>query len=326
MHFIMALLAIFLAGCGQVIRTSTANDFFAQQSDGALMSYAFARGEFTITASYAAKPKLLTISSDPQIRALPDFNHKHTLAYTHGPLSTDEVDIILDNGILKTVSSTTQDQSIEAIKAVNTLLTQVASTQTALNPPVHKALVVNTPPPETYKYPCTADEDIKVNRIVDLTYHKTGVLVIQQASSTCSVRLSVNYVKLKSVFGLAGFPNNYEESPTERICDEAVCFRLAGAYEVSATAALYNGKDPVLGADKKPVVTTTKVQMFAPVHGAVGFVHFKRRAFVTNSTKINFVNGMVSEFYAKNPSELVGFLSLPSTVLNSVVLTVPLVK
>jgi hypothetical protein len=61
--------------------------------------------------------------------AQPDLNHVHSLMYSHGSLSIDQPDIMLDGVMLKQVSSTTQDQTIAAIQALNTLLTQVGTTQ-----------------------------------------------------------------------------------------------------------------------------------------------------------------------------------------------------
>jgi hypothetical protein len=62
----------------------------------------------------------------------------------------------------------------------------------------------------------------------------------------------------------------------------------------------------------------------APHSTELGFVHFNRRRFVTNSTTLTFTNGMVSKFTAKDPSELVGFLSLPAELLKGAVIAVPL--
>ena len=50
----------------------------------------------------------------------------------------------------------------------------------------------------------------------------------------------------------------------------------------------------------------------------LAFIRFNRRAFVANKTEIEFQNGIVSRFHAKNPSEVVGFLEFPTQVLKGV--------
>lgn len=321
----LCVAALLLAGCGQSIRTLNADDARHGPPNGALMSYAFARAELTFNASFTAKSGLLTISADP-IKALPDFAHQHELSYSHGALSTDDVAISLDNGMLKKISSTTTDQTVDAVKAANALLTQVAATQTALSAPSAHKLVAETP---TYKNPCGNAEDIKVSRTVDVTYDDRGKLIIQQASSTCTIRLDIELVKLITTLGIAGSPRESDEPSTENICNEAVCFRLAGAYRIKATATLINSAtgDVVKMPDNKtPIAATADIQVMAPQRDAVGFVRFNRHAFVANSTSVSFTNGIVSDFTAKDPSEIVGFLSLPTELLKTVVLTVPLVK
>jgi hypothetical protein len=61
-------------------------------------------------------------------------------------------------------------------------------------------------------------------------------------------------------------------------------------------------------------VTSTQ-QLLAPQADAMGFVRFNRRAFVTNATFIAFSNGMISEFRSSDPSEAVGFFTLPISLL-----------
>jgi hypothetical protein len=63
---------------------------------------------------------------------------------------------------------------------------------------------------------------------------------------------------------------------------------------------------------------TLTFRVLAPSQ-AIGFVRFNRRAFVINKTFITFgSNGLVNEFYASNPSEVVGFIQVPTELMKGV--------
>jgi hypothetical protein len=299
------LLAVSLsAACSPVIETVSKNEVVPQSFDGALLSYAFARGEVSIAASY--KSGGLSIAA-PQFTPQPDLNHVHALLYGHGPLSIDQPDIQLDGVMLKMVSSTTQDQTVAAVQALNSLLTQIGTTQAALNKPggglIHALTVA----------PAQCTDDIQVSRVVDVTYGKVGPLSVNQSGQKCHVELDVKVTPPIKTFGIAGFPRPGDDSITEDYCNQAVCFRLTGAYVVVSTATLI-GPAP----DRKVMATvTSKQQVLAPQQDAIGFVRFNRRAFVTNTTSITFANGMISEFKSSDPSEIVGFFTLPVALLQT---------
>jgi hypothetical protein len=200
--FALGILSV--AGCGPVIQTLSVGQGIAESFDGAMISYAFARGELSVTASYSKG--ILSISSDPQITAKADLNHQHTLVYQHGGLSIDEVDIQLDGAILKKVSSTTTDQSITALQAANTLLGQIATTQTTLGvakPTTAKGLA----PPATDQF---GSDDIKVSRTADITYGKLKDPMVLQVSANCSIHLKMNVSAPVRTFGIAGYPRGVE--------------------------------------------------------------------------------------------------------------------
>jgi hypothetical protein len=111
-------------------------------------------------------------------------------------------------------------------------------------------------------------------------------------------------------FGLVGFPKPGDETINEDYCNQAVCFRLTGAYQVVSTATSVD-------QDGNHTPATVVSQVLAPQADAIGFVRFNRRAFVTNMTTIVFTQGMVSEFKSSDPSEAVGFFTLPVALLQS---------
>jgi hypothetical protein len=114
-----------------------------------------------------------------------------------------------------------------------------------------------------------------------------------------------------TTFGFEGFPNLGDESIiTEDFCNHAVCFRLTGGYQIVSKATLVGPDGPIYS------VTSTQ-QILAPRQDAIGFVRFKRRLFVTNTTTISFQNGMIWQFKSSDPSEMVGFFALPGTLLQT---------
>jgi hypothetical protein len=291
--------------CGEVIQTTPPYGEPAEAVDGALVSYAFTRTELTVGASYKAGGPL-TIAA-PTVAGMPDFDHVHTLVYRHNPLSIDAPDIMLNGVLLAQVNSTTTDQSVQAISALNTVLTQAAATQTALSAaatkaPIKTAMVVSTKP--------TCGDDTQVSLTRDITYGHSYSLVVQQSSKDCTIDLQVQSGPPYTVLGFVGYPRNDDVRPTEDYCNLAVCFRLTAGYNVTITALLRT-----TGGAPASVKQTVTQQVIGASRYDVGYVHFNRRAFTANMTQITFTQGLVSEFKSSDPSEVVGFLALPAAAL-----------
>jgi hypothetical protein len=324
-ELVASLLAalLILAGCGPSIWTVSNKSDIPENFDGALLSYALASGEVQFSAAFNPKDDApLSITSDQAVKAVPDYNHMHVLAYNHESLSSDDVSIDLDGPLLKQLSSTTEDKSVATILAVNALLTQTAATQKALQQADKNKMTILSLKPaekEPAPKPCT---DMKVSRTVNVSYRSPKNLVVQQGSqagSECKLTITIDVTKPTHTFGVSGFAGDAPEVPTEQQCDRAVCFRLASTYHITATAIMTQ-KNTTLGR------TAMEFDVIAPRPDRIGFVRFNRRAFVQNTTTIQWTNGVVSHFAAKNPSEVLGFFSLPTALLGSVALTVPLVK
>lgn len=326
---------LLLLGCaGPVVQTLNKNAPLPENSDSAILSYAFAKGVLSVTAQYD-KDKAFWISSDPNITALPDLNHVHKLTYQHAGLSTDQVEIQLSNGILQKISSTSNDQTIDTVKALNALLTQVGVAKPTLQKLMVKEILRGgepSPPPSSDVSNC--QDKFSVTQVVDITNRQLLDSPEIRLAGKCYITLKVEPPRLTRVFDVTGYPENQLDNPTEDFCDQAVCFRPTGAYTLNVTAQIFlNGKDKVAvtikdekGNPKEAKLNTT-IQVLAPSGGTrIGFVRFNRRAFVENSTTLTFNSGMLTGFQSKNPSEIAGFFSLPTEVLKSVVLTVPLVK
>jgi hypothetical protein len=313
--------------------------------DGALIQYYLARGEVKATASYDEKSKLLSVSVERQVTAYPDFRiGPLTLSYEHAELSADEVTVQLDGGLLKKVSSKTSDQTVAAVQALNALLGQVGSLQTA----IAKSKAGSSKPSALP----TCDQSMKVTLTIDVTNEEMGEPFVEKGHHTCSIKLSATVTYKgkaqgfddRNTLGIAGFPKDESDLKAkivwhevkgkakrgEFVCREGICFRMTAGYTLIVRGEIQykvieNGKEKYKRhEDFEPF--TVRADVMAPHKSRLGVVRFNRRKFVTNETSISFANGLVSEFSAKDPSEVVGFLQLPTEILKGVVLTVPLIK
>lgn len=308
-----------LAGCNSAVLWS-APQGSPTPRDGATLSYFLPQGITTVTAAYTADTRLLVITVEPQIRAVPDFAFPLSLAYSHNALSSDEVDVLIKNGLLTSVSSKTEDKTVEALQGVNLLLQQIAAVQAALAPPPETSpsaaaaavptLAVGVPDAK----PCT---NLKTSMTVNVTYQRADEPVVQQASAGCRLFLHVTVSQIGVPLDVGAYPDPGETSENT-VCRQAVCFRLAGGFRLDVVASV----SPIPAGLDGALTQKSSVELLAPLADRGGFVRFNRRAFVANSTTIAFDNGMLSQFKSTDPSEIVGFLKLPLEILKAVPLVV----
>lgn len=308
-------MSLFACGCANnVIETLDKDAAINERFDGAFLDYFFARAEITATASFDKDTQSLSISLSQDIKALPDFEHRHTLSYSHAALSSDEIDIQLDNGLLKKVSSTTSDQTVAVVQGINALLTQASALDAALK-------TTTTVKKGDEARPIICDSNMKVNATKDINYG-TLRLVEEKGSKNCKINLTIS-ANQNATLNAMGYPKSNVDTPSENICDHAVCFRLSGGYTIVANAEITDKNGNIISGNTIKSVST-KAYVVAPITDRVGFVRFERRRFVSNSTTLTFSNGVLTGFSAKDPSELVGFLTLPTELLKGVTLAVKL--
>jgi hypothetical protein len=307
---------LLLTGCGVSLTTDDILNIEAESFDGAYVSYFLPRGELSVVVGYDKKTGLLSLQHDDKAKIVPDLSQNYHLVYKHHGLSNDSINIQTDtNGIIKELSSTTADQSVELVKSVNQVLTQVGSLQEA----TAKILTV-TPPTELPNEQVPCSHDLRANLNIDITYMK-WVKDDRQWSSKCSVEVKAD-IKLIDSLPMKGFPNK-DRSLSNFSCRDVVCFRLFGGYRVEVRATLYvDGKVAKINGDE--VVAKSVIETLAPVPDMMGFIRFKRRAFVKNTTTATFTGGMLTGFKSEDPSEIIGFLNLPTEILKTTTLLITL--
>jgi hypothetical protein len=319
MRFVVRLvlgtfLAACLSNCGAVVWTETAKGPPRQSVDGAVITYALAQGTLNVQAEL--KSNELTVTTDQKVIAKADPNNIYSLIYNHSSISEDDINIQMDTGLIKSIATTTTDKTIPIIQGVTSLLTQVAATQSAIEKAARPAVAE---PKETPK--CADMQSAYVKNIT----HNTGTTYITKPGTAgCRVVFTVTEVPVsRELFGLVGFPRPDEAQLTPvQICEQtyAFCFRLAGLFKISVSAHVEQG-----GAKVTPEVSLPPFTVAAPVAGQLGYVHFDRRAFVANKASISFDSaGIVSGFTATNPSEVLGFIALPTAIAAGVAAAVAL--
>lgn len=305
-------IAMLLAGCGSSIWTVSRTEQVPEHIDGAVLEYALANGQVALTSEWKASN--LTISAPQSVKATPDYGSIHRLIYNHNEFSDDEIEVKMDGALVTSLSSTTEDKSTAVAKGLTDLFTQVGQTRTDLNKFFISEKIGDKNKDEKPKpSPCP---DMTAVTLLDVTHGRrdSGYYTTYRRPD-CSITIEFDKTVLmnnpKAVLGVSGFVSPLETSTSESYCDLVFCFRRTGAFTIKARA--------VMKMEGQVPIRTEWIQfdVMAPSLN-LAFIRFNRRAFVANKTEIEFQNGIVSRFHAKNPSEVVGFLELPTQVLKGV--------
>lgn len=309
-----AFLVVSLSNCGAAVWTETAKGPPRPEVDGAFITYAFAQGTLNIQAEL--KSNDLTVSTDQKVTAKADPSNIYSLIYNHSSISEDDINIQMDTGLIKSISTTTTDKTAPIIQGVTGLLSQVAATQSAIE---KAGRVAVAPPPVAVK--CADMQSTYVRNIT----HNTGMAYLTKpGDADCRITFTVREELIsKALFGVAGFPHSEDAQLTPlETCQQtyAFCFRLAGLYKIIVSAHAEKA-----GVKVSPEVSLPPFTVAAPVAGKLGYVHFDRRAFVANKASISFDSaGIVSGFTATNPSEVLGFIVVPTAIAAGVAAAVAL--
>jgi hypothetical protein len=305
-----AVLSISLTGCGAAVWTETASGPPRGDIDGAVLTYALASGTLNIVADL--KSNELTLSADQKVTAKPDPANVYSLVYNHSSISEDDINIQMDTGMVKSIATTTTDKSVQIVQNVTSLLSQISATQTAIQKAAAPKFIEEKP---ATTQTCA---DMQSTYVKNITHNTGQSYITKPGSADCIIVFRVDERPAsRKLFGVVGFPRSGDSEMTvPDICDQtyAFCFRLGGLYEIRVRA--YAAKR--VGTKLTAVTKEVRLPPFtvaAPVAGRLGYVRFDRRAFVSNKAGITFDSaGLVSGFSATNPSEVLGFITLPTAI------------
>ncbi len=305
-------LSLLISACagGTSVESRKSISELGKDFDGFYLSYYLSKGHINASLTYTKSKGEFLLNIDETAKVKPDFDFKYHIVYSHHGLAHDVVTAETSNGLLKTVSSTTKDETVTFVENLNKVATQAGELIKAVQPTFIPPTDVPTQPPE--ECPGTAHKAVNI----ELTnWRGPEKPYLQKDAGNCVIEITKLSVGLFDRLDAAAFqpPENYtdtEISDPFDVCKSSVCFRLTGAYKVRIEADVRNVKTgQILGSVEKTV------ELLAPAPHKLGYVRFNRRAFVQNKTVMKFENGMLSSLEVDDPSEIVGFLLLPTEVL-----------
>jgi hypothetical protein len=301
----VVVLAFLLSGCGSaVVWTETPSGPPRGDIDGAVLTYALAEGHVSIQAQL--KSGDLSLTTDQKVVGQADPRHMYQLIYNHSRISLDDISIQLNAGLVTSITTTTTDQTVQIIQGVTSLLSQVSATQAA----IAKAAKTELAPPVTP--PCA---DMQVTYVRNITHDDGETFVTQSGTTGCTIQFTVDQILVSRLpLGVRGFAAPDENGvPVADVCrnDYVFCFRLGSMYRIRVSAVVVKDRTPIKGTS----VSLAPFTVAGPDASQLGFVRFNRRAFVANKTAVTFDGtGLLSGFAATNPSEVLGFIALPTAI------------
>jgi len=340
----LGLATLALTACGgEVIETRNLSTLPPNGFDGAYMSYFLPQGVVKYTLSYEKKdtaknvPGGFTFATDGKVINVPDISQHYHAVYRHAGLSLDTVTIqTTQEGLLSKVSSTSKDQSIDALKQLGEVVKQAIELRSAIEAESGRKSMSDTGTKEgacpkfTKEFlvdvtngkviiPRASKEPREAGKSSDGLIHTEDLLELKDnPGCEASFTVRVSDVTENSRLDAQVFPTDLSAS-SRRGCavdgSQGLCFRIQAGFSLTVTAKLRDG-----GNGESEI--TRFAQGLAPLRSPVGVVHFNRRDFVENTTSVEFTNGVLTKIELKDPSELLGFLSLPLEALKFVTILV----
>lgn len=297
-RFLVLSTAVFLFGCVPVITSERGVERGPPFShvDGAIINYALATGQISIQGSI--KNDAATITTDQKVVGVPDPRELYTLAYSHSPIAQDEINIAFNGAMVKSISATTTDKSIEIAQGISSILSQTKAIQAGLG--------ANVAAEKKDGIQCAQYE---VVHTLNITTGEEHDFTAANKTNRCDLKIFAKAEPVSEPFGFRGFPRPEDTAfSNSEICRSgtAFCFRLGRLYRVKIWATFKNGTE---------IFRIPSFTVLAPSRNELGYLRFDRRAFVANKASITFdTNGVVSEFGATNPSEVLGFVLFTGAV------------
>jgi hypothetical protein len=216
-----------------------------------------------------------------EMRLVPDSDHHYRVMIDHNPLYEDEFTVATEaNGLLKSINSITTDKSPEIIK-------RIANAPIVVFGGATESLVVNV---QAFDLKITIDPTSAAD-VERVRARLRGLDPKIQFDSRPHVRIPSD--------GSIVHPD----------CGRHICFRTAMPYALELSTS-----DPAA----TPRVISRSVVVVPNKH-VVGQIPVTRAPFVRKEFKLDFTNGMLTQVYLKNPSEVLEFIQIPIAVAKSIV-------
>lgn len=250
----------------------------------------------------------------PTINYYPDTENFYVLEYAHNEFADDTFTFERDPKtlLLKTIATVSKDKTADLVPLVTATLTEFKKAKDALASNASKIAGIDKEKKDEEKYtPFKFTLEVDPDREVSCS-EKPGAhldcLHNRLASTLAALNKENEEKKWKLAFkmDMLALPHTSETVDTLQ-CATKVCFRTPHPFKLILTSNLSDRTD------------VTETVLMLPNQGLIGSIDFTRHAFVENKVTAEFDNGMLKKLIVEDPSEVAGFLKLPSSILQLVV-------
>ncbi len=204
------------------------------------------------------------------------------------PIYEDEVKVTVNaKHLLSTGNVTTEDKTVDIVGALASLATQVTALNKGAPPPPAKSRL-----PFYFSFHPSDQEDVQ--------------------------RVKTALVARGIIFSLDPTPARkaivISDEQAKKLGENGLVFRPAISYKVTLVYQPQNERNP----QNLELIHTTQ-QFLLPDLDRLYAIEYPRMAFVKKVKDIGFTDGMLTDFYQKVPSPILGFLGIPKAILQAVV-------
>ncbi|WP_119390377.1 hypothetical protein [Taklimakanibacter lacteus] len=240
--------------------------------------YSLPRGYLPVSIKTDASNNV--VITEPTQKILPDPNTKFSLTLRNSAFAHDDQTVTTTaDGLLSTVNAINEDQSVEIVKKIIELVTNVA-----------KVGVVRLAAPRQFSVTTVIDPFNprgELHRLEEITGFKFAITDLSGAK-------------------LPRYDEEYERQVTAS-CDASVCFRILTPVMLT-----------ISGQSKESEVLARFV-VLVPNPRLIGTYDVRRGPCIKKTNELAFTNGVLTKIRVDKPSEVLGCLSIPIDVAKAIV-------
>jgi hypothetical protein len=277
-----ALSVLTLPGCAKTSIESLLIESGTNVGSGII--YSLPRGLLKISVKRASD-KQVTFKATPLI--VPDEENRYSVRFRPLANANDTFDIAVDNkGLLVGGSVTNEDKTPEIIQEIVDIATQIEQAF------------------RTERESDGEDRSFVVESIFDPFDEKAVSSFNKQLRDLSGSQLKI-YVAVNSDHVFRDTDSNHKINFVE--CSKSLCFRIPTALQI--TLKYSNEKESDIASE----VVVLPDPMF------LGGIDIARAACVKKTTALTFNDGMLTKHRIEKPSELLGCLKIPSTIVGALI-------
>jgi hypothetical protein len=286
------------------------------------LPYYLPKAKVKIDGTWNKDSKEWDVKISPLIE--PEIDHVFNLHSKANVLFDDDVSVSIDtNGLLQTVSATSEDKTVSALGDLIAAAANAMSFGAGLSP--QKGLVILG----HKTYPDKVIPSSSFHLVLDPTskMQDASVWVSAPPGSGIGTTTQTNQYAYVTV-SLQAPPQTITESKEPEVVDdiEGIVVRVQSAYTVSVTPHIYLGTDlPAVLKQQTDISSeilkgdSMEQKILLPDVRQSYILPIKRRYLVKDVTKVALVNGTVQTYGTTKPSIVAGIVGIPKTLLSALV-------